>query len=115
EVGLVLAIRSLVQLFITPLVAKWSSRVGYSRPMIIGCCFLLASTLTFACAQSLVHLVVARCLHGLASSCIIINGLGLVAENHPDDKKRGRMIGRVQGGVALGVVLGYPMGGLLYH
>ena len=44
KVGLVLAVRSLVQLLVTPLVAKVSSQMGYTRPLIIGCCILLAST-----------------------------------------------------------------------
>jgi len=44
EVGLVLAVRSLVQLVVTPLVAKCSANLGYTRPLIIGCCILLGST-----------------------------------------------------------------------
>lgn len=43
-VGLVLAVRSLVQLAVTPAVARLSTAMGYTRPMVLGCCCLLAST-----------------------------------------------------------------------
>lgn len=43
-VGLVLAVRSLVQLLVTPAVARCSTAMGYTRPMVLGCCCLVAST-----------------------------------------------------------------------
>ncbi|KAG7160641.1 Synaptic vesicular amine transporter-like 1 [Homarus americanus] len=72
------------------------------------------SPAVFAYAQSYTLMFIARSLQGIASSCIAISGMGIIAECYPEDGERGRMQGLVMGGIALGVLLGYPLGSLLY-
>jgi len=44
-----------------------------------------------------------------------IAGMGMLAENFPDDKERGNAMGVALGGLALGVLIGPPFGGIMYQ
>ena len=69
----------------------------------------------FACVSSFVWLLLARSLHGVASACVAISGMGMVAAMYDDEEEeRSRVMGYVLGGIATGVLAGYPMGGFLY-
>ncbi|XP_042871828.1 synaptic vesicular amine transporter-like [Penaeus japonicus] len=114
RVGLLFSSKAFVQLLVNPLVGPLTARVGYSLPLVAGTHILILSALMFAYAESYSLMFVARSLQGIASSCIAIAGLGIVAECYPDDGERGRVQGLVMGGIALGVLAGYPAGGLLY-
>lgn len=59
-------------------------------------------------------LLFARALQGVASSCIGVCGMSLVAQLYPEEEKRSKVMGVVLGSIALGVLLGYPFGGILY-
>lgn len=56
----------------------------------------------------------ARSLQGIASSCIAVAGMGMIARLYDDDQERSRIMGIVMGGIATGVLIGYPMGGILF-
>ncbi|XP_069978327.1 synaptic vesicular amine transporter-like [Penaeus vannamei] len=114
RVGLLFSSKAFVQLLVNPLVGPLTARVGYSVPLVAGTHVLVLSALMFAYAESFSIMFLARSLQGIASSCIAIAGLGIVAECYPDDGERGRVQGLVMGGIALGVLAGYPAGGLLY-
>ncbi|XP_042236801.1 synaptic vesicular amine transporter-like [Homarus americanus] len=114
RVGLLFSSKALVQLLVNPLVGPLTAHVGYSLPLVIGTHNLILSALLFAYAQSYTLMFIARSLQGIASSCIAISGMGIIAECYPEDGERGRMQGLVMGGIALGVLLGYPLGSLLY-
>ncbi|XP_063609348.1 synaptic vesicular amine transporter-like [Penaeus indicus] len=114
RVGLLFSSKAFVQLLVNPLVGPLTARVGYSLPLVAGTHVLILSALMFAYAESFSIMFLARSLQGIASSCIAIAGLGIVAECYPDDGERGRVQGLVMGGIALGVLAGYPAGGLLY-
>lgn len=58
-------------------------------------------------------LLVARSLHGIASACVAVSGMSLVAELY-QNTTRSRLMGLILGSVALGVLFGYPLGGVLY-
>ena len=69
----------------------------------------------FALSSSFPFLLLARCCHGVASSCVCVAGMGLVARaHHGRDEERARVIGRALGGMAVGVLVGYPLGGIVY-
>ncbi|XP_045595413.1 synaptic vesicular amine transporter [Procambarus clarkii] len=114
RVGLLFSSKALVQLLVNPLVGPLTAHVGYSLPLIVGTHNLILSALLFAYAQSYALMFVARSLQGIASSCIAIAGMGIIAECYTEDGERGRVQGLVMGGIALGVLLGYPLGSLLY-
>ncbi|XP_064107309.1 synaptic vesicular amine transporter-like [Macrobrachium nipponense] len=113
-VGLLFSSKAFVQLIVNPFIGPLTSRIGYSLPLLVGTQNLIISALLFAYAESYTLLFVARSIQGIASSCIAISGMGIIAECYPEDKERGRMQGMVMGGIALGVLAGYPIGGLLY-
>ena len=70
----------------------------------------------FAFVSTFVWLLVARALSGVASACISVAGMGMVARLYggDEDETRSRVMGYVLGGIATGVLVGYPMGGFLY-
>lgn len=68
----------------------------------------------FASGKSYASLLFARSLQGVASSCIGVCGMSLVAQMYPEDEKRSKVMGIILGSVAMGVLLGYPFGGILY-
>lgn len=53
-------------------------------------------------------------MHGIASACIGVCGMSLIAQLYPEDASRSRVMGVILGSVALGVLIGYPFGGILY-
>ncbi|XP_068204363.1 synaptic vesicular amine transporter-like [Palaemon carinicauda] len=113
-VGLLFSSKAFVQLIVNPFIGPLTSRIGYSLPLLVGTHNLIISALLFAYAESYTLLFIARSIQGIASSCIAIAGMGIIAECYTDDKERGRVQGLVMGGIALGVLAGYPIGGLLY-
>lgn len=53
-------------------------------------------------------------MQGIASACIGVCGMSLIAQLYPEEEKRSRVMGVILGSVALGVLIGYPFGGILY-
>ena len=66
--------------------------------------------------SSFAWLLVARSLHGVASSCIAVCGMGMVARMFEDnEEQRSKFMGYILGGIASGVLIGYPLGGFLFQ
>lgn len=133
SIGILLAVKALVQLIVTPIVGHLTLRCGYLLPVVFGTsCLLLASlgmsfkydvihklfqrkfNSVFAIGVSYYALLFARALQGVASSCIGVCGMSIVAQLYPEEEKRSKVMGIVLGSIALGVLLGYPFGGILY-
>ncbi|XP_063232479.1 synaptic vesicular amine transporter-like [Bacillus rossius redtenbacheri] len=110
RVGALLSSKALVQLVVSPAVG----RLGHRVPLLAGCTSLLVASLVFAFSQQYYSLLAARSLQGVASACIGVSGMSLVAEQYQEQAARSRVMGVVLGSVALGVLVGYPFGGLLY-
>ncbi|KAL1137723.1 hypothetical protein AAG570_009419, partial [Ranatra chinensis] len=87
---------------------------GYNLPIFVGTINLLTSSLLFAFGESYLALFLARSLQGIASACIGVAGMCLVADCCANEASRSRVMGIVLGSIALGVLLGYPFGGFLY-
>ena len=67
------------------------------------------------CVVSSFHwLLMARSLQGVASSCIAVAGMGMIAKLYDEDQERSQVMGLVMGGIAAGVLIGYPLGGILF-
>ncbi|KAG8328358.1 hypothetical protein J6590_001025 [Homalodisca vitripennis] len=113
-VGLLLSSKALVQLIMNPIVGLLTSHCGYQLPLFIGCIHLLVASLLFAFGESYIGLFIARSLQGVASACIGVSGMCLIAEFFPTEGSRSKVMGFILGSVALGVLLGYPFGGFLY-
>ena len=66
--------------------------------------------------SSFAWLLAARSLHGVASSFIVICGMGMVARMFEEnEEERSRFMGYTLGGIASGVLIGYPLGGFLFQ
>ncbi|XP_017844719.1 synaptic vesicular amine transporter [Drosophila busckii] len=113
SIGLLLAMKALVQLIFNPIVGNLSSKCGYRLPIVIGTCFLLFSSLSFAVGESYWSLLLARSVQGIGSACIGVCGMSLVAQ-HYEEARRSKVMGIILGSIALGVLLGYPFGSILY-
>ncbi|XP_069695147.1 synaptic vesicular amine transporter-like [Periplaneta americana] len=114
RVGLLLSSKALVQLVMNPVVGAVTAHMGYHLPLFVGSVNLLVAALLFAFGERFMALLLARSLHGVASACISVSGMCLVAEQFPDDIMRSKVMGIILGSMALGVLLGYPFGSLLY-
>ncbi|KAL7727278.1 hypothetical protein ACLKA6_016031 [Drosophila palustris] len=114
SIGLLLAMKALVQLIFNPIVGNVSSKCGYRLPIVVGTCFLLLSSLVFAVGESFCTLLVARAIQGVGSACIGVCGMSLVAQHYPEEERRSKIMGIILGSIALGVLIGYPFGGILY-
>ncbi|XP_017031370.1 synaptic vesicular amine transporter [Drosophila kikkawai] len=114
SIGLLLAMKALVQLIFNPIVGNASSKFGYRLPIVVGTFFLLLSSLVFAIGETYWALLVARAIQGVGSACINICGMSLVAQHYPEEARRSKVMGIILGSIALGVLLGYPFGGILY-
>ncbi|OXA47615.1 Synaptic vesicular amine transporter [Folsomia candida] len=115
EIGFMLASKVVVQLLANPFVGPLTNRIGYSIPMFTGLVIIFVSSTIFAYGRSFSVLFLARALHGIASSCLSVAGMGMVAERYPGDKERGNAMAVALGGLALGVLVGPPFGGLMYQ
>uniref|UniRef100_A0A6I8QA01 Solute carrier family 18 member A2 n=1 Tax=Xenopus tropicalis TaxID=8364 RepID=A0A6I8QA01_XENTR len=114
-VGLLLAIKALLQLLTNPIVGKIINRTGYDAPLFCGTIIMFLSTLMFAFADSYAFLCVARGLQGIGSSFTAVPALGMLAHVFPDDAERGKAMGIALSGVAIGVLAGPPFGSAMYE
>ncbi|KAL5284969.1 hypothetical protein ACFFRR_006971 [Megaselia abdita] len=114
SIGLLLAMKALVQLIFNPIVGNYSAKIGYRIPIVVGTVSLLVSSLVFGIGETYVTLLIARALQGIGSACIGVCGMSLIAQLYPEDDLRSKVMGITLGSIALGVLLGYPFGGILY-
>ncbi|XP_061389046.1 synaptic vesicular amine transporter [Musca vetustissima] len=114
SIGVLLAMKALVQLIFNPIVGNLSIKYGYRLPIVMGTFFLLISSLVFAVGETYGTLLIARSVQGIGSACIGVCGMSLVAQHYPEEDRRSKIMGIILGSIALGVLLGYPFGGILY-
>ena len=116
EVGLLLASKAIVQLFVNPFVGCLTDRIGYKMPMVAGFTIMCTSTLVFAFGTSYAWLFFARAFQGIGSSCASVAGMAALAQSYPNYNERGNVMGiALSGGLALGVLLGPTFGGFTYE
>ncbi|KAL0269228.1 UNVERIFIED_CONTAM: hypothetical protein PYX00_007031 [Menopon gallinae] len=113
DLGIMFASKAFVQLIANSFIGPLTHRIGYSIPMFAGFIILFLSTIIFAFGRSYSVLFVARALQGVGSSCSSVSGMGMLAQQYPDDKERGNAMGIALGGLALGVLIGPPFGGFM--
>ncbi|XP_055616071.1 synaptic vesicular amine transporter [Toxorhynchites rutilus septentrionalis] len=114
SIGILLAVKALVQLVFNPIVGNISSKIGYSIPIAFGTMNLLIASIIFALGESYVSLFIARAIHGVGSACISVCGMSLVAQMYIEPEKRSKIMGTILGSIAVGVLVGYPFGGIVY-
>ncbi|XP_058464275.1 synaptic vesicular amine transporter-like [Malaya genurostris] len=114
SIGILLAVKALIQLIFNPIVGNVSTKLGYSIPIAFGMFSLLIASMIFAFGQSYASLFIARAIHGVGSACICVCGMSLVAQLYTEPDKRSKVMGTILGSIAVGVLVGYPFGGIAY-
>lgn len=79
SVGLLLAVKAFVQLFVNPIVGNQSGKFGHKSIIFFGTISLLIAALIFAMGESFLMLFIARAIEGVGSSCINVCGMSLIA------------------------------------
>ncbi|MCK1993956.1 TCR/Tet family MFS transporter [Peribacillus muralis] len=111
ELGLLMAVYSLMQLFFAPIWGRISDRVGRKPVMMIGIAGLALSFLIMALADSLWVLFVARIVGGVLSSANMPTAMAYVADiTTPED--RGKGMGILGAATGLGFIFGPAIGGI---
>ena len=111
ELGLLMAVYSLMQLFFAPMWGRISDRIGRKPVMAIGIAGLALSFFISASADSLWVLFVARVIGGILSSANMPTAMAYVADiTTPED--RGKGMGIIGAAVGLGFIFGPAIGGI---
>ena len=70
----------------------------------------------FSIVSSFHWLLLARSLQGVASACVAVCGMGMIARMYEEnEEERSKFMGYILGGIAAGVLIGYPLGGFLFQ
>lgn len=111
ELGLLMAVYSLMQLFFAPMWGRISDRIGRKPVMMIGIAGLAISFFIMAMANSLLVLFVARIIGGILSSANMPTAMAYVADiTTPED--RGKGMGIIGAATGLGFIFGPAIGGI---
>mmetsp|Transcript_127769 Transcript_127769/g.409102 ORF Transcript_127769/g.409102 Transcript_127769/m.409102 type:complete len:488 (+) Transcript_127769:74-1537(+) len=110
--GRLMALRNLVELCSTPILARWSDRVG-RKPALLLCCgaCFLESVLLASCSST-VSLGLVYVAGGVFASHNAIEGACIV-DSTPDDWQRGSAFGQLFLGLGAALVVGPALGGFL--
>lgn len=109
EVGLLVAVYSLVQLVMAPLWGRLSDRVGRRPVLILGLLGSAAAYVVFARADSLAVLFLSRVIGGIGGSTIPV-AQAYIADVTPPERRAGNM-GLIGVAFGLGFVIGPLLGG----
>ncbi len=110
EVGLLVTIYSLIQLFMAPAWGRLSDRYGRRPILIIGLVGSAISYVVFAYAASLTMLFVARILAGFGGSTIPV-AEAYIADVTPPERRAGNL-GLIGAAFGLGFTIGPALGGI---
>lgn len=111
ELGWLMAVYSLMQLFFAPMWGRISDRIGRKPVMVIGIAGLAISFFIMAMANSLWVLFVARIIGGILSSANMPTAMAYVADITTPEE-RGKGMGIIGAATGLGFIFGPAIGGI---
>lgn len=111
ELGLLMAVYSLMQLLFAPMWGRISDRIGRKPVMVIGIAGLAISFFISAMADSLWALFVARIVGGILSSANMPTAMAYVADITTPEE-RGKGMGIIGAAIGLGFIFGPAIGGI---
>ena len=112
QLGFLMAVYSLMQLFFAPVWGKVSDRIGRKPVMLIGILGLAISFFIMAAAESLWLMFMARIVGGILSSANMPTTMAYVADI-TSEEDRGKGMGIIGAATGLGFIFGPAIGGLL--
>ena len=95
-----------------PIAGKIGDRLGRGRLLLFGVAFFGLASLGAAVSPNLWVLLLFRTLQGVAGALIVPNGVALVREVIPEERRAG-IFGLIGAAVGVAAALGPPLGGLL--
>nr|WP_269320272.1 MFS transporter [Bacillus sp. EB01] len=111
ELGLLMAVYSLMQLIFSPVWGRISDKIGRKPVMLVGIAGLAISFFLMAGANSMWTLFAARIIGGLLSSANMPTTMAYVADiTTPENRSKG--MGIIGAAVGLGFVFGPAIGGI---
>lgn len=111
ELGLLMAVYSLMQLLFAPMWGRVSDRIGRKPVMMIGIFGLAISFFMMALSSDLWMLFVARIVGGFLSSANMPTVMAYVADITTEED-RGKGMGIIGASIGLGFILGPAIGGI---
>ena len=111
QVGLLMSIYSIVQMFCSPFLGRWSDFLG-RRPILLLSMFCTSlSYIWFALAPSLTHLFLARAFAGLAG--VTVSTSFAFVSDLTDKKNRSKNMALIGAAFGIGFVIGPALGGII--
>lgn len=111
-IGVLFSSYAVALLLATPFFGSLSDRIGRKLPILFGLAGLAVSTVLFTCADSILTLIAARFMQGVAAAAAWSAALALLADLFPA-QTRGMMMGIALTAISTGSLLGAPLGGWL--
>ncbi|MGW8264901.1 MAG: MFS transporter [Longimicrobiales bacterium] len=111
DVGLLITVYSVAQLFLAPLWGRLSDRVGRRPILILGLLGSAVSYVVFAFAGSLSVLFLSRILAGIGGATVPV-AQAYIADITPPEKRAGNL-GLIGAAFGLGFIFGPALGGIL--
>lgn len=112
ELGLLMAVYSLMQLLFAPVWGRLSDRYGRKPFLLLGISGLALSFFLFAIANTLSLLFIARIIGGMLSAATMPTATAYVADV-TSVEERGKGMGMIGAAIGLGFIFGPAIGGIL--
>ncbi len=111
EIGLLITVYSMAQLFLAPLWGRLSDRVGRRPVLIFGLLGSAVSYVVFAYAGTLAVLFLSRALAGIGGATVPV-AQAYIADITPPERRAGNL-GLIGAAFGLGFIFGPALGGIL--
>jgi MFS transporter, DHA1 family, multidrug resistance protein len=111
QLGLLMAIYSLMQLLFAPFWGQMSDRYGRKPILFIGIAGLSLSFFLFAIAKTLAMLFIARIIGGMLSAATMPTAMAYIADV-TTPQERGKAMGAIGAATGLGFIFGPAIGGI---
>lgn len=112
--GILFSSYAVSMLIATPIFGPISDRIGRRITLLMGLSGLAVSTLLFAFSDTIILLIAARFIQGIAAAATWPTALALLADLFPP-KMRGAVMGTALTAISSGTLLGAPIGGWLFE
>lgn len=109
--GLVLATFSIAQFVVSPLLGRWSDKVGRRKVLVVTCTVATLSSLVYAFATTLPLMFVSRALLGVAGANLGVAYAYVADTTEPE--KRSAAMGKIGMAFGFGFMFGPPLGAAL--